>query len=225
MSVKILDDANYNTNLMERPTEMSQSQGNQVKLPSGVLNPKEWEKLQNFKNRRHAEELSKEELKSIILSNNIQHPYIRTMVPVDSNAFRWAVKIVTGQIVKAKNKKRGVFQFECCNLTWIGVKPRQCVHSINEKLRNQLDVRAQALSRYKPDFTPINLIQYMSVGGSDEKIDQKVVEYVLEDKDDHEDLVVTQDWTTGEDSDQETEENAEYLGYSRLTQQEKGLVE
>ena len=43
MSVKILDDANYNTKLMERPTEMSQSEENQVKLPSGVLNPKEWE--------------------------------------------------------------------------------------------------------------------------------------------------------------------------------------
>ena len=143
---------------------------------------------------------------------------MRTMVPVDSNAFRWAVKLVTGQIVKAKNKKKGVIQFECCNLTWIGVKPRQCVHSINEKLRNQLDVRAQAMSRYKPDFTPINLIQYISIGGSDEKIDQKVVEHVLEDKDDHEDSVVTQDWTTGEDSDQETEENAEFLGYSRLTQ-------
>ena len=223
MSVKILDDVNCNLNLMERPTELLESEENGVKLPSGVLNCREWEKLQNFSNRPHAEELSKEEVKSIILSNNIQHPYMRTMVPVDSNAFRWAVKLVTGQIVKAKNKKRGVFQFECCNLIWIGVKPRQCVHSINEKLRNQLDVRAQALSRYKPDFTPINLIQYMSIGGSDEKIDQKVVEHVLEDKDEQ-DSVVTQDWTADENSDEEPEENGEYLGYARLTQQKKSLV-
>ena len=73
MSVKILDDVNCNLNLMERPTELLESEENGVKLPSGVLNCSEWEKLQHFSNRPHAEELSKEEVKSIILSNNIQH--------------------------------------------------------------------------------------------------------------------------------------------------------
>ena len=96
-------------------------------------------------------------------------------------------------------------------MTWIGDKPRQCVHKLNEQIRNQLDVRAQALARYKPDFIPINLTQYISAGGSAERIEQKVVEHVLEDKDD-EMSVATQDWTVNEDSDVEAEQNGEYLG-------------
>ena len=183
----------------------------QVKLPCGLLDPKEWERLQDFQNRPHAEDLSKEEVKRILMDSEVMHPYKRTIVPVDSDAFRWAVKLVTGHIVKAKNKKKGIIQFECCNFMWIGVKPRQCVHSVNPKLKNQLDVRAQAMSRYKPDFIPINLTQYISAGGSAERIEQKVVEHVLEDKDD-EVSVATQDWTVNEDSDEEAEENGEYLG-------------
>ena len=85
------------------------------------------------------------------------------------------------------------------------------MHKLNEQIRNQLDVRAQALARYKPDFVPINLTQYISAGGSAERIEQKVVEHVLEDKDD-EVSVATQDWTVGDDSDDEADENGEYLG-------------
>ena len=196
---------------MEKQNALPEQGTPQVKLPCGLLDPKEWERLQKFQNRPHAEDLIKEEVKRILMDSEVMHPYKRTMVPVDSDAFRWAVKLFTGQVVKAKNKKRGVIHFECCNLTWIGDKPRQCVHKLNEQIRNQLDVRAQALARYKPDFVPINLTQYISAGGSAERIEQKVVEHVLEDKDD-EVSVATQDWTVGDDSDEDAEQNGEYLG-------------
>ena len=87
----------------------------QVKLPCGLLDPKEWERLQDFQNRPHAEDLSKEEVKKILMDSEVMHPYKRNMVPVDSDAFCWAVKLFTGHVVKAKNRKNGVIQFECCN--------------------------------------------------------------------------------------------------------------
>ena len=196
---------------MEKQNALPLQETPEAELPCGILDQKEWKKLQEFQNRPHAEELNKEQVQNILMNSELVHPYKRLIVPVDSDAFRWAVKLVTGHIVKAKNRKRGVIQFECCNFIWIGVKPRQCVHSVNPKLKNQLDVRAQAMSRYKPDFIPINLTQYISAGGSAERIEHKVVEHVLEDKDD-EVSVATQDWTVNEDSDEEAEQNGEYLG-------------
>lgn len=186
----------------------------EVKLPSGLPDQTEWEYLQEFKNRPHAQELSKEQVKSLMLSKEVVHPYKRTMLPVDSDAFRWAVKLFTGQVVTAKHNKKGVTHFECCNLVWIGVKPRQCVHTINEHLRKQLDVRAQALSKYNPTFVPVNLIQYMSTGVPAQQIEQKVVDHVQEGADDKDDLVsvTTQDWTVNEDSDAEPQEKEVFLG-------------
>ena len=169
---------------MESSLLNDQGHDQEERLPSGILDQDEWKWLTNFENRPHSEELSKEQVKEIILDEDYKHPFKRTMVPVDSDAFRWAVKITTGQIVKAKGNKRVVMHFECCNIIWIGIKPRQCAHIVNIKLRTQLDTRAQVEKRYNPTFIPINLMQYRSIGGCPNKLDQRVVEYAKEEKDD-----------------------------------------
>jgi len=104
-----------------------------------------------------------------------------------------------------------LIQFECCDIVWIGNKPRQCVHTINDNLKKQIDVRAQALERYNPTFMPINLIQYMSAGGCLVEVDRRVVEQVKEDRDD---LVSVSTFDCGaeEETDEEGDENKAYLG-------------
>lgn len=173
-------------------------------LPSGILDPEEWNRMKDFQNRHHAEDLSKEEVKAIILDQNCKHPFKRTIVPVDSDAFRWATKLTTGQIIRAKRRKQGVIHFECCNIIWIGVKPRQCTHIINERIRKQLDIRAQVEKRYCPTFIPINLMQYRSIGGCPSKLEQRVLEQVEEEKEeDLETIASTQGFMEEEDSEDE----------------------
>lgn len=173
-------------------------------LPSGILDPSEWMHLKDFQNRVHSETLDKEEVKAIILDQNYKHPFKRTMVPVDSDSFKWAAKLTTGRIIRAKRRKLGVMHLECCNIIWIGVKPRQCTHVVNDKLRKQLDMRAQVENRYKPTFIPVNLMQYRSIGGCPTKLDQRVVDQVEEAREEEQlTTASTQGNTEAEDSEDE----------------------
>ena len=94
-------------------------------IACGSLDPQEWAKLGFFENRNHLQDLSKEKLKDIIMDTDCKHPFQRFLIRVDSDVFNWAVKIVTGEIIKAKRNKKGVMHLECCNIIWIGSKPRQ----------------------------------------------------------------------------------------------------
>ena len=192
------------------PNDLGQHQGE--RLPSGIQDQDEWKKLQSIQNRPHSENLSKEQVKAIILDENIKHPFKRTMVPVDSDAFRWAVKITTGQIVKAKGSKRVVMHFDCCNIIWIGIKPRQCIHQVNSKLRTQLDTRAQVEKRYNPTFIPIDFWQYRNIGGCQKKLDKRLTELAEEEKD--EELQTTAS-IRGDEMDDDSEDGSvdgEFLG-------------
>lgn len=196
-------------NLMESSTEIIENQG--IQLPCGVFDQEEWERINKFENRPHAAELTKEEVKEIMMDVNVKHPYKRTMVPVDSEAFGWAVKLYTGEVIKAKNRKERFMNFECCNLTWIGPKPRQCVHHLNEKLKNQIDIRAPSLQKYNPTFIPVNQVQYILDGGCPRILSQREKLQELEDKDDLQ-SVITQDWTAGGDSEDEQSDEEGQLG-------------
>ena len=190
----------------------NQDHDEEERLPSGILNPDEWKKLQSIQNRAHSERLTKEQVKEIILDKNYKHPFKRMMVPVDSDAFRWAVKLTTGQIVKVKQRKQTVIHLECCNIIWIGVKPRQCIHQVNSKLRAQLDTRAQVEKRYNPTFIPINFWQYRNIGGCPKKCDKRLTELAEEEKD--EELLTTAS-IRGEGNDDDSDDasaNGEFLG-------------
>ena len=165
---------------MQPGSPQSQEEAPAAKLHSGIQSKEEWERLKDYKNRPHAEELSRDHVRDIILDPNPVHPFKRIMVPVASNAFRWACKIVTGNIFKGKLKKKGVIHFECCNLIWIGKRPRQCYHSVNCKLRGQLDMRAQTDKSYNPTFIPLNLAQYQACGATREQVEKRVFEHVME---------------------------------------------
>lgn len=191
---------------------IQETQGQEERLPCGILDPNEWMRLKDHQNRVHAESLGKQEVKAILLDQNYKHPFKRTVVPVDSDSFRWAVKLTTGQIVKAKRKKQGVIHLECCNIIWIGVKPRQCTHIVNDKLRKQLDIRAQVEKRYNPTFIPVNVMQYRSIGGCPIKLDQRIVEQVEEARqEDQLTAASTQGETEAEDSEDERTDG-QFLG-------------
>ena len=147
---------------------------------SGLLDPKEWNHLKEFENRDHEEELAKDQVKAVVMDQEIKHPHMRKMVPVDSDAFRWAVSLVTGEIVKARNRHQGVMHLECCNVIWIGEKPRVCTHIVNEELRGQLDLRSQTKKKYNPTFTPINIVQYCKAGGCPYMAVQRLKDQELE---------------------------------------------
>lgn len=207
---------------MEEEDFIRDAQIQEVKLPCGILDSNEWSRLVNHQNRDHSEELTKEEVKEIMLNEQCLHPFKRRMVPVDSNAFKWATKLVTGQVIKAKTKHQGVLHFECCNLIWIGPSPRQCKHTVNQKLRKQLDVRAQTEKRYNPNFIPINLMQYRTIGGCPRNLDQRVIEHVAEEKEDDDQMTAAS--IREFDSDEETDEEPEaglFLGYPHLTKKTK----
>lgn len=189
---------------MEEKDFINDAQIQEQRLPCGILDPDEWYRLTNHQNRDHSEELTKEEVKEIIFDKSFKHPFKRTMIPVDSNAFRWATKLITGQVIKAKTKHVGVSHFECCNIIWIGPSPRQCLHTVNKKIRKQLDVRAQTERRYNPGFIPINLMQYRAIGGCPNKINQRVLDYVVEEKEDDQ---MTTDLSEYDETDDETVED------------------
>ena len=178
-------------------------------LPAGIPDPNEWKLLKEFENRYRVEELSKDEVKKIIEDQNFKHPFKRTMVRVDSVAFRWACQMVTGKILKAKHKKMGVIHFECCNIIWIGSKPRQCTHLVNEKLRSQFDTRALIEKRYNPTYIPINVIQYMRAGGCPIKLDQRVADHVLEQK---EMMSTASTYAESDDESEEDPQDGVFLG-------------
>ena len=192
------------------PNDQGQHQGE--RLPSGIQDQDEWKKLQSIQNRPHSENLSKEQVKAIILDENIKHPFKRTMVPVDSDAFRWAVKITTGQIVKAKGSKRVVMHFDCCNIIWIGIKPRQCIHQVNSKLRTKLDTRAQVEKRYNPTFIPIDFWQYRNIGGCQKKLDKRLTELAEEEKDEELQTTASIRGDEIDDDNEDGSEDGEFLG-------------
>ena len=85
-----------------------------------------------------------------------RHPLLRTMVSLESDAFREAVKQVTKAINEAKRSHLLVSHLICCNVFWIGVSPRVHNHIINDKVRALLDRRCIPKAFYNPDYLPFD---------------------------------------------------------------------
>ena len=58
------------------------------------------------------------------------------------------------------------------------------MHTLNDKLRKAFNWRAQNEAAYYPNFIPINLMQYRSIGGCPLKIDERVIQQVKQEIED-----------------------------------------
>lgn len=127
---------------------------------SGIESLEEYERVKDLKNRNSSLLLPSVDLKSQVIieindkSSLPPHPFKRTMVPVHSNMFKEAVDLVTEKILNTKDSKCLVAHLKCCDIFWIGPRPRQTTHIFNEKFRKLFDQRNRNKYKYDPHFLP-----------------------------------------------------------------------
>ena len=130
---------------------------------SGISTLKYFTKLKsNFLSRKVNAFMKVEDMKKEVFfegtngKSTPKHPYLRTMVSVESDAFKEAVRLITYCVMKAKDEHVSVCHADCCNIIWIGKPPRVTTHNFNEKVRKYLDLRNVPNFYYKPDYLPQN---------------------------------------------------------------------
>ena len=148
--------------------------------PNPNSDPYDSERFKSFSNRNKATKLTKEEVSNTIKDPIFKHPFKRTLVKVKSDTFLWACRTVTDEIIKAKQRKKAVIHFECCDIIWIGDAPRVCTHLVNTGLRKQLDHRAQVEKRYNPNYLPVSPLQYVNAGATEEQLDERIEVHLKE---------------------------------------------
>ena len=131
------------------------------RLPLGISSLKMLSTLRKFEVRNINTFMSKEEIQDHILfrfndGRFPQHPLLRTMVSIESDAFKEAYKLVAKEIKKAKKKHLLVSHLLCCNMFYIGCSPRVTTHVVNDELRTILDGRILPKTWYNPNYLPFD---------------------------------------------------------------------
>jgi len=87
------------------------------------------------------------------------HPFQRTMVRIDGPAFDQAVQTIveTIKIAKSKSRHQLVSHLACCDVWWIGVKPRQTSHIFNDRIRRFLDLRNMPKFYMNTEYLPFRM--------------------------------------------------------------------
>ena len=120
---------------------------------SGISTMEEYNKFKDFQNREIYTFMPPQVVEELIYQPPV-HPWKRTMVGIFTDSFKTAVKILTADIKTAKKRKHGVYHLQCCNIIWIGRKPKVHCHVMNDLIRKMFDPRNLPKALYNPDYLP-----------------------------------------------------------------------
>ena len=150
----------FKTPPLVSPTKKEQTP-EERRLPAGIESLKKLNNLRQFKERNVNIFMSKKEVQDQILfrfndGRFPHHPLLRTMVSIESDAFKEAYKLVAKEIKKAKKNNYLVSHLLCCNMFYIGHSPRVTNHVVNDELRGILDARNLSKTWYNPNYLPFS---------------------------------------------------------------------
>lgn len=151
----------------------SDGNGDELSRHAGIPTISEFKRLSDIKNRNVNTFMSPQDVRKSIYEPAV-HPYKRTMIGINTDAFETAVDELTDAIKKAKNDKKGVFHLQCCNIVWIGRKPRVHSHVMNDLFRKLFDVRNVPKALYDPSYLPPNPYELIYTDHVYEKEPQKL---------------------------------------------------
>ena len=132
------------------------------KVPSGFKTREEYNIYKDIKSREAFLFLDKNQVKDKVVfgkdNKRPPHPYFRTMVSIESDAFKESVRIVSDLVKVAKDPdaelNQVVLHFQCCNIIWIGKRPRVNNHVVNDKFKKLIHLKNVPKAFYNPHFLP-----------------------------------------------------------------------